>query len=136
MVNMLFVNLAVKEVQKSEAFFTALGFSFNRQFQDEKSRSLVLSDHNGVMLLEHDKFQSFTSREIADTTRTTEALLAISLDSREAVEKMLADAIAAGGKEHRPTNDMGFMFGGAFEDLDGHIWEPFWMDPAAVNPDA
>jgi len=136
MVNMLFVNLPVKDVLKSEAFFTALGFTFNRQFQDETTRALKLSDHNGAMLLEHDRFKGFTSREIADTTRTTEVLLAISLDSREAVDKMLAAAYAAGGKEHRPVNDMGFMYGGAFEDLDGHIWEPFWMDPAAVNPDA
>ncbi len=129
----IFVNLAVRNLDRSVAFYRQLGFSFNPQFTDETATCMIIADDIFAMLLTHEKFAMFTSKPIADAKVTTEVLTALALDSREEVDAMTAAAIAAGGREPRSAQDHGFMYSRAFEDPDGHIWEPFWMDPAAVK---
>lgn len=129
----IFVNLPVKDLNASKEFFLKLGYSFNPQFTDETAGSLVIADNIYAMLLTHEKFAQFTKKDIADATKTTEVLIALSLDSKAEVDAMMEKVIAAGGKEARDTEDHGFMYGRAFEDLDGHIWEIFWMDPTFVQ---
>jgi predicted lactoylglutathione lyase len=130
----IFVNLPVKNLDASKAFFGKLGFSFNPQFTDETAACMVLSEENYVMLLTHAKFAEFTTKPVADATKATEVLIAISQDSRADVDRMVDKAVKAGGVEPRAAADYGFMFQRAFEDLDGHIWEVIWMDPSAVEP--
>ncbi len=129
----IFVNLPVKDLDKSMKFFKQLGFTFNPQFTDETAASMVISDDIYAMLLTHAKFKEFTKKEIADANKTTEVMTALALDSKEAVNEMTEKAVKAGGTEPRPPMDYGFMFGRSFEDPDGHIWEPFWMDPSHVQ---
>ncbi len=129
----IFVNLPVKDLDKSMKFFKQLGFTFNRQFTDETAASMVISDDIYAMLLTHAKFKEFTKKEIADANKTTEVMTALALDSKDAVNEMTEKALKAGGKEPRPPMDYGFMFARSFEDPDGHIWEPFWMDPNHVQ---
>lgn len=129
----IFVNLPVKSLDKSMAFFKALGFKFNKQFTDETAACMVISDDIYAMLLTHAKFKSFTSKKIVDAKTTTEVLTAISVDSKTKVNKLVDKAVAAGGTEPRPKQDYGFMYLRAFDDLDGHTWEIFWMDPANVQ---
>ena len=129
----IFVNLPVADLPASKAFFEALGFAFNPQFTDETAAAMVIDDNIYSMLLTHEKFRQFTPRAIADAKATSEVLIAISRDSREAVTALFDKAIAAGGKEVRPGDDYGFMMSKAFSDLDGHIWEVMWMDPAHVE---
>lgn len=129
----IFVNLAVRNLDQSVAFYRQLGFSFNPQFTDETATCMIIADDIFAMLLTHEKFAMFTSKPIADAKVTTEVLTALALDSREEVDAMTAAAIAADGREPRAAQDHGFMYSRAFEDPDGHIWEPFWMDPAAVK---
>ena len=133
MPQMIFVNLPVKDLAKSMDFFKALGFSFNPQFTDETAACMVISDTIFAMLLTHEKFAGFSPRPIADTEKTTEVLLALSRDDREAVDAIVKAALAAGGSTFNEPQDHGFMYGRAFRDLDGHVWEAFWMDPAAVQ---
>jgi predicted lactoylglutathione lyase len=130
---MIFVNLPVKDLAKSMAFFEALGFSFNPQFSDETGACMVISDTIFAMLLSHEKFAGFSPKPIADTDKTTEVLIALSRDNREAVDAIVEAALAAGGSTFSEPQDHGFMYGRAFRDLDGHVWEAFWMDPAAVK---
>jgi predicted lactoylglutathione lyase len=133
----IFVNLPIRDLKKSMEFFGKLGFKFNPQFTDETATSMIVSDDIYVMLLTHEKFRTFiANKEIADATKTTEALVALSFDSREEVDKLVDAAIAAGGKQFREPADHGFMYERSFEDLDGHVWEPFWMDPSFVQPQA
>ena len=129
----IFVNLPVKNLDKSIVFFKALGFKFNKQFTDETAASMIISDDIYAMLLTHAKFKQFTAKAIADTKKTIEVLNALSVDSKAKVDKLVDKAIAAGGKEPRKPQDMGFMYLRAFEDLDGHTWEIFWMDPKAIK---
>lgn len=129
----IFVNLPVKNLEKSVAFFKTLGFKFNKQFTDETAASMIISDDIYAMLLTHAKFKSFTSKKIADAKTTTEVLTALSVDSKAKVKKLVDKAVAAGGTEPRPAQDYGFMYLRAFDDLDGHTWEIFWMDPAHVQ---
>ncbi len=129
---MIFVNLPVADLARSMRFYEALGFRNNPQFTDETAACMVLSGQIYVMLLTHPKFTSFLTRPMADAKKETGALYAISCGSREAVDAMMATVISLGGVEYRPAQDHGFMYGRAFADLDGHVWEPFWMDPAAV----
>lgn len=130
----IFVNLPVADLGKSIEFFSHLGFSFNAQFTDETATCMVISDSIFVMLLTQEKFSSFTpGREICDARKSTEVLVCLSADSRQAVDELLEKAIAAGGSSFREPQDYGFMYGRAFQDLDGHIWEIMWMDPAAVQ---
>ena len=129
----IFVNLPVKDLDKSMAFFKALGFTFNAQFTDETAASMVISDDIYVMLLTHEKFKQFTPKAIADTATTSEVLTALSADSKDEVNKMVDAALKAGGQKLREPQDYGFMYERSFQDLDGHIWEIIWMDPANVK---
>jgi predicted lactoylglutathione lyase len=129
----IFVNLPVKDLDKSKAFFAALGYAFNAQFTDETAACMVISDDIYAMLLTEAKFRDFSPRPIADAHKVTEVLLALSCDSKDKVNEMADKAVAAGGTEVRPPQDHGFMFLRTFADLDGHIWEVFWMDPATVQ---
>lgn len=129
---MIFVNLPVRDVKRSRAFFAQLGYTFNEQFSNENTLCMVISDTIFAMLLEHDRFQEFTPKAIADASRTTEVLLALSCPSKDEVTRLADVALAAGGTEARPPQDHGFMYARSINDLDGHIWELFWMDPKAV----
>ena len=127
----LFVNLAVRELDKSKAFFSKLGFEFNPDFTDENAACMVLSEQGFVMLLAEPFFKGFTKRQIADTSTTTEALLALSCDSRDEVDALIQTALDAGGTLAMDPRIMASCTVRSFYDLDGHHWEIFWMDPAA-----
>jgi predicted lactoylglutathione lyase len=129
----LFVNLAVKEVSRSIAFFRTLGFEFNPQFTTDTTACMVLSEEAYVMLLEEPRFRDFTSRDICDTSTQTEGLFALSAESREEVDQLVQTALAHGGAPAQKPMDHGFMYGWSFYDPDGHHWEVFWMDPAAIQ---
>ncbi|MFW6692719.1 VOC family protein [Streptomyces sp. MAR4 CNX-425] len=129
----IFVNLPVKDLDRSRAFFTALGYNFNENFTDENATCLVITDDIYAMLLTEPFFKGFTKKEIADATTTTEAILALSADSRAAVDEIVDKALTAGGAVANEPNDQGFMYGRSFLDPDGHQWEIFWMDPAAAT---
>jgi uncharacterized protein len=129
----IFVNLPVKDLKKSMDFFSKLGFTFNPQFTDDTAACMKITDEIFAMLLTHDKFKMFTTKEIADASKTTEVLLCLALDSKEKVNEITDNALSAGGTEPRQPQDYGFMFGRSFTDPDGHIWEPIWMDPSFVN---
>lgn len=130
----IYVNLAVADLDRSRRFYAALGFSFDERFSDSTAAALTLNDKAGIMLLTREKFQSFTPRALADTATTCQTLLALQLDSREAVDTMVAAALSNGGASVREVQDMGFMYHHAFADPDGHIFEPFVMDMAAIEP--
>ncbi len=127
----IFVNLPVKNLDRTVAFFTALGFRFNPRFTNDKATCMIISEEAFVMLLVEPFFKGFTPRPIADATKTTEVLLCLSADSRAEVDRMVAKALAAGGKTPNPPQDHGFMYQHGFEDLDGHLWEVAYMDMAA-----
>lgn len=133
MPQMIFVNLPVKDLEKSMAFFEALGFSFNPQFTDDTAACMVISDTIFAMLLTHEKFASFSPKPIADTSQSLEVLTALSRDSREAVDEIVAAALAAGGTTFSEPKDYGFMYAHGFQDLDGHVWEVMWMDEGATQ---
>jgi uncharacterized protein len=128
----MFVNLPVKDVTRTRAFFGALGFSFNPQFSNDSALCMVISEENYAMLLSEDFFKTFTSREICDTAKSVEVLIALSQDSREAVDALLGKALANGASEYSDPKDYGFMYQRAFQDLDGHAWEIFHMDMNAL----
>ncbi len=128
----IFVNLPVKDLNKSMAFFKALGWTFNPQFTDETAASMVISDDIYAMLLTHEKFAAFTSRKIADHT-SVEAIIAIGVDSKHEVNRIADAALKAGAEEAKAPQDYGFMQLRSFLDLDGHHWEIFYMDPAHVQ---
>lgn len=132
----IFVNLPVKDVARTRAFFTALGFSFNPQFSDDKALCMVIADDIYAMLLSEPYFQGFTKKPVADATQGTEVLLALSCESVAEVDAFVAKAIAAGGRAPVERKDHGFMVQHGFEDPDGHQWEVFWMDPNAAPPQA
>ncbi|MFF3858220.1 VOC family protein [Streptomyces sp. NPDC002209] len=133
MPTMIFVNLPVKDIDAAKAFWGKLGYSFNPRFSDENTGCLVISDTIFAMLMTEARFKDFATKEVADATKSTEVMLALSADSREKVDEVVDAALAAGGTEPRPAQDLGFMYGRAFEDLEGHVWEYVWMDPAAVQ---
>lgn len=133
MARQLYVNLPVKNLKKTIDFFTALGFSFNPQFTDETATCMIVSDNIFVMLLTEKKFKAFTPKEISDAAKTSEVLLALSLDNREQVDEMVRKAVAAGGTTYSDPNDHGFMYQYGFQDPDGHIWEVFYMDSTAIQ---
>lgn len=128
-------NYDLKDLNRSIEFFTKLGFTFNPQFTDETATCMVVSEDIFVMLLTHDKFKTFTPKEICDATKSTEVLVCISSESRERVDEMVRKAVAAGGTTHNEPQDHGFMYAHAFQDLDGHIWELIYMEPSALNQD-
>ena len=134
MSKMIFVNLPVRDLAASTAFYVALGGEVNPQFSGEQSTSLMFSDAIGVMLLTHDHYRQFTQRPIGDARRESQALIALSVDSRDAVDATLKRAVAAGGRaDPNPAQDHGFMFNRHVEDPDGNVWEIMWMDAAALN---
>lgn len=129
----IFVNLPVKDLDRSMSFFRALGWTFNPQFTDATAASLVISDTIYAMLLTHDKYREFTDKAIADTSKTSQVLIALSVDSPAEVNRIADAALAAGARQAKPPQDYGFMQLRSFEDLDGHHWEVLWMDPAHVQ---
>ncbi|AWW37288.1 MULTISPECIES: VOC family protein [Streptomyces] len=129
----IFVNLPVNDLDASKKFFTELGWTINAQFSDEKAASVVISDTIFAMLLTKPFYATFTKKEIADSAKTSEVLLCLSAESREKVDELVEKAIAAGGTATGDTQDQGFMYGRAFDDLDGHTWEVMWMDPSVVE---
>jgi hypothetical protein len=130
----IFVNLAVADLERSRRFFEKLGFDFNPQLTDHRAACMVISDDIFAMLLTRETFREFTTREIADATRTTEVLTCLSAESRPEVDRLVDAALAAGVSEARPPQDHGFMYGRSFHDIDGHVREIMWMDPAAIPP--
>jgi predicted lactoylglutathione lyase len=133
MSKLIFVNLPVADLDRSIAFYEAIGATKNPQFSDDTAACMVLSETIHVMILTHDKFRQFTPKRIADAHETSEVLICISADSREAVDEMTERALASGGREPREPQDYGFMYGRSFEDPDGHIWEPMFMDMEAAK---
>ena len=129
----IFVNLPVKDLGKTIEFFKKLGFEFNPQFTDENATCMVVNDNIFVMLLVEKFFKTFTQKEICDTTKNTEVIIALSTQSREKVDQMLDNVIKAGGKESRKPQDHGWMYGRSFEDLNGHLWEIIYMDEKALK---
>jgi predicted lactoylglutathione lyase len=133
MPKLIFVNLPVADLPAAKAFYEAIGAENEPRFTDDTAACMVLSETIHVMLLTHDKFREFTPKRIADAHEVSEVLICISADSREAVDDITAKALAAGGREPRAAQDYGFMYGRSFEDPDGHIWEPMWMDLEAFE---
>ena len=133
MASKIFVNLPVKNLNKSIEFFTKLGFSFNQQFTDETATCMIVTDDIFVMLLTEEKFKTFALKEICDTKKYAEALVCLSLESRAKVDEMVRKAVSAGGTTYNEAIDHGFMYGHGFQDLDGHIWELIYMEPNAVQ---
>jgi predicted lactoylglutathione lyase len=133
----IFVNLPIKNMEKSRAFFESLGFAFNPQFTNEQGACMVISEnHSYAMLLVEPFFQTFTKKPVADATKSTEVLVCLSCESRAEVDALVVKALAAGGTAPRAPQDHGFMYGHGFTDLDGHVWEVLWMDPNAAPPHA
>jgi predicted lactoylglutathione lyase len=128
MAKQIFINLAVKDLQKSMNFYTALGFTNNPQFSDDAGKCMVWSDNIFVMLLTHEKFEKFATKPIADTKSALAGLFSLSLDSLEEVNKMVNNGLKAGGIEPHEMRDYGFMQQRTIEDFDGHTWEVFYMD--------
>lgn len=133
MTRQIFINLAVKDLNKTIEFFTKLGFKFNPQFTDENATCMIIDKDSFVMLLAEKFFKTFIpDKDICDAKKSAEALVAISAESRAKVDEMIKKVIEAGGKEYRNTQDYGWMYGRSFEDINGHIWEIFYMDESAM----
>lgn len=129
----IFVNLPVRDLARSKAFFSALGFEYNPKFTDDKAACIVLSDDGYIMLLAEPFFRGFTDKQPCPTATHTEAICALSCDSRAEVDDLVARALAAGGSKAKEPMDHGFMYGWSFYDPDGHHWEVMWMDPKAAQ---
>jgi predicted lactoylglutathione lyase len=135
MTTKIFVNLPVKDLNKTIDFFTKIGFKFNPQFTDENATCMIVGEDIFIMLLVETFFKTFTKKEISDTSKNTEVIVALSVEGREKVDQMINNAIRAGGKESREPQDHGWMYGRSFEDIDGHIWEIIYMDESAMKND-
>lgn len=133
MAKQIFVNLPVKDLGRSIAFFTRLGFTFNPKFTDEKGTCMIIGENMFAMLLVEEFFKTFTKKKIIDAETNTEMILALSEDSKEKVDAMAAKALAAGGKNPTIPQDLGFMYSRNFEDPDGHLWEVLYMDPSFLQ---
>jgi len=133
MINNIFINLPVKDLEKSKAFFEALGCTINKQFTDETAASVVIGGNIFAMLLTYDKWKMFSDKPIVDANKSSEVIIALGVDSKEEVNRIADAAVKAGGKETRPPADYGFMQQRVFEDLDGHHWEVIYMNPAHVE---
>ncbi|WP_333878200.1 VOC family protein [Methylobacter sp.] len=131
----IFVNLPVKNINKSVEFFTHLGFTFDSQFTDETATCMVVAENIFIMLLTEAKFKTFTPKAICDATSCTEVLVCLTVESREKVDELVGKAAAAGGATYNDPQDHGFMYGHGFQDLDGHIWEIIFMEAGAINQD-
>jgi predicted lactoylglutathione lyase len=130
---MLIPNLPVKDLDRSVAFFTGLGFTFDARFTDDTATAMIVNEQASVMLLTETRFAEFTIRPLADPTQQTAAIMALSAESREDVDAFADNALALGGSPAKDPLDHGFMYGRSFMDPDGHQWEVFWMDPAALE---
>ena len=128
----IFVNLPIANMERSQAFFKSLGFSFNPQFTNEQGACMVIAEDIYAMLLVEPFFQTFTKKPVADARKATEVINCLSCDSRAEVDALVKKALAAGGTAPNAPQDHGFMYGHGFEDLDGHIWELAYMDMSAV----
>lgn len=133
MSKMIFINLPVTDLSRSIAFYEAIGMTNNPQFSDETAACMVLSDTISVMLLTHHKWRQFTTKTIVDAHASAQVALCVSCETKDEVDDYVANAAAAGGVgDPNPSQDHGFMYGRSFEDPDGHVWEPMWMDMAAA----
>ncbi len=132
MATQIFVNLPVKNLDKTIEFFTKLGFKFNPQFTNENATCMIVDDNIFVMLLVEKFFKTFIKKEIADATKSTEVILAISAESRKQVDELVDKALGAGGAISNPPQDHGWMYIRSFQDLDGHLWEVAYMDMSAL----
>jgi predicted lactoylglutathione lyase len=132
----IFVNLAVKDLGNAVDFFTKLGFSFDPRFTDETATCMIVSDEAFVMLLVEDRFRDFTKKELCDATTHTEAIVALSAESKNEVDELADNALQAGGSPANDAMEMDFMYGRSFHDPDGHLWEVVWMDPSAMQQEA
>ena len=133
----LFVNLAVEDLDRAVRFFTALGFEFDPQFTDETATCMLIGEDAYAMLLVRPRFQDFTKKQVVDASTSTEAILAVTADSREEVDDLAEKALASGATAANDPMELDFMYSRSFNDPDGHLWEVFWMDPAALAaPDA
>ena len=129
----VFINLPVHNIERTRTFFGAIGFSFDGRFCTDDTLAMTINDSCHAMLLERARFASFSPRPVADPHKSAQVLTAVQLESREAVDALMDLAVANGGKDVREPIDHGFMYGRAFADPDGHIWEPFWISPEAVG---
>ncbi|MBP1225559.1 VOC family protein [Flavobacterium sp. 1355] len=128
----IFLNLAVKDLKRSIAFFTELGFSFNQKFTNDKGTCLIIGEDINVMLLVEEFYQTFTDKKICDTATTSEVLISISVETRQQVDEMIEKAVKAGGANYREAQDYGWMYQRTFLDPDGHHWEIFCMDESQI----
>jgi predicted lactoylglutathione lyase len=135
MTTQIFVNLPVKDLSRTVEFFKKLGFAFNPQFTDENATCMIINNNIFVMLLVEKFFKTFTKKEICDTTKDTEVIIALSTESREKVDEMMQHVFEAGGKESREPQDHGWMYGRSFQDINGHLWEIIYMDEKALKND-
>lgn len=133
MATKIFVNLPVKSLDNSVRFFTSLGYAFDPRFTDETATCMIVAEDIFVMLLTEPKFRTFTPKAICDATTSTEVLVCLSCESRAQVDELVRKAVAAGGTTYNEPQDHGFMYGHGFQDLDGHIWELIYMEPAALT---
>ncbi|MGO4182500.1 VOC family protein [Paenibacillus sp. TAF43_2] len=129
----IFVNLPIKDLNKTVDFFTKLGFEFNPQFTDEKATCMIIGPNIFAMLLVEQYFQTFIDKEIADSSKTAEVIVALSAESREQVNEIVNKALEAGGKPAKDPIDHGFMYNWSFQDIDNHLWELVYMDPSAIE---
>ncbi len=133
MTKQIFVNLPVKDLKKTIDFFTELGFTFNPQFTDDNATCMMIGENIFAMLLVENFFKNFIpTKKICDTKKNIEVLVGLSAESRKKVDETIDKAIAAGGSEYRNAEDHGWMYGRSFEDIDGHIWEIFYMDESKL----
>lgn len=132
MISSIFVNLPIRELTRSVEFFSALGFKFNAQFTGDDSTCMVVGENIYVMLLERAKYAGFIDKPIADGS-SNEVLISLQCDSSDEVRSLVEIALEQGARRYKEPDDLGFMFGWGFEDLDGHIWELFWMNPEYVE---
>ncbi|HEX3141504.1 MAG TPA: VOC family protein [Rhizobacter sp.] len=136
MATQIFVNLPVKDLPKSRAFFESMGYSFNPQFSNDQGACLVISDAIYAMLLTEPFFQTFTKKRICDARKDTEVLICLSCESRTQVDELIAKAVKAGGSTPNAKQESDFMYSHSFEDLDGHVWELVNMNPNATPPNS
>lgn len=133
MPTMIFVNLPIKDLERSKAFYAALGYANDPTFSDENATSVVISDTIWLMLLVEPFFKTFTDKDVVDASRGTEAIIGLSADSRDAVDELVDKAIAAGAGPSKDPMDEGYMYSRSFADPDGHLFEVIWMDDAAAQ---
>ncbi len=133
MAKQIFVNLPVADLERAITFFSALGFTFNAQWTDSSATCMIVGDNIFIMLLNRERFQTFTPKPVADARQTTEVLVCLGLDSRDEVDTLVRKAVAAGGSIYNEAQDHGFMYGHGFQDLDGHLWELVYLVPQAAE---